>query len=338
MLRILLTLTTQLILVAAPANVFSQERGDVRQSDASEARATRGRRGGPRMQFNPVVIQLRHADCVDVARLIEYLAPQSASHPDVRTNCIVYSGPDDTIEAVRKLINELDRPVEESHSLDIAMISVQHRNANELAKQISKMLGGSRQSQMRVSADETRSAVLLNGSKPMVESARAILKQLDTPAGSANIEFAFFHAYQDKDQDNLEATIPPDLTEIAKELKRFGALELLGRLSIVAVEHERFNVEGCIAQDLSAVVKGKLARVGDDDTVTLLLEAFVRLEKAQKARPTNDEGKAMRRGLSPTFQLETAIQTRRGDYVGLGSAPSGWSSGESIILVLHVRQ
>ena len=49
------------------------------------------------------------------------------------------------------------------------------------------------------------------------------------------------------------------------------------------------------------------------------------------------EKKIVRRQAPSAFQVESTLITRRGDYVVLGSAPTGWEIGESAILVLHVR-
>ncbi|MBN2562744.1 MAG: hypothetical protein JXQ75_17615 [Phycisphaerae bacterium] len=352
MFRILLAVATQLALMGVPTIAIGQEPitqpGSERgrrgrsgnqedrptQPEAPQARASRGRaRDAGVPVINPVVFRLRHASCFDVARMIEELAPQTSSYADARTNSVIYNGSSDTVEAIRSLIEELDRPIEENQASEVAIVRVLHRGPGELAERILQTLG-SRQCQLRIAADEGRSSILMSGPEPQLDTAKRILDQLDTPPATVNLEIAFFQAHLDYNKDDLNAKIPADLADVAKELDRFGPHELLGRLSTIAVEHERFSVEGSISQNVTAMVKGELISVSPDTEARLRIETFLRLERA---RPTDEEGKAQQRGPSPTFQLETVILTKRGDYLILGSAPTGWDAGESVILVLHLR-
>lgn len=329
MLRILIVCSVQLALLTAPATAFSQE---VAPTAKPPAPATRDifRGDTPRPPTLTTVFKLEHAACDDVAVILGRVF-SSVAIPDPRTNCVIMSATESDLAAARSLLTQLDQPSTDADAADVLIVRAKHRRALELADQIQQVLSSR---DLRVAADMGRASILLRGPESALEAARSILAQLDTPAASVNLEFAFFRAYRDLDGDDLDAVIPPDLADVAKELRRFGAVEFLARLSTIAVEHEDFKIEGGIRADLVTMVKGELISVSDDGAVRLEMEAFLRLERA---RPTEPKERAQRRGPMPTFELRTIVQTRRGDYVVLGSAPTGWKPGESAILVLHVR-
>lgn len=323
---ILVAITTHLILLAAPAAALAQA-----QEDAPAPRAARGRglRSRPGEMHNPVVVRLDHANCVEVADILGHVMTQGLSYPDPRSNSIVFVGPESAVKAARLLINELDQPAEEDQAQDVVMVRVSHRSAEELAGHISRILSSR---QLKMAADEARSTVLLRGSARAVAAARAAVEQLDVPAATVNLEFAFFHADLNA-TDASPSNIPDDLAMVAQELRRFGGLKLLGRLSTIAVENEDFAVQGGISGNLSTQVRGTLLAPAGA-AVKLNLRAELVLEKAPSGTEA-DEGKRSPR--RPIFELKTVVTTERGAYVVLGSAPAGWNPGESAILVLHVR-
>ena len=169
--------------------------------------------------------------------------------------------------------------------------------------------------------------ILLNGQREAVLKAKSIIRALDTPAATAQLEFSFFRARLDG--DGATPRIPEDLQPVAEELRRFGQVELLGRLLTTATENEEFHIEGRIALVISAEVQGVLRGVDEDGSVKIELSTGMSLRD-----PVSESNQ--RRGATPHFSLRTVIQAQRGEFIVLGSAPSGWKSGESAILVLHV--
>lgn len=329
MLRILVICSVELALLAAPAATSSQEVATPAEPSTPASRGMH-RRATPRPPTSTTVFKLHHASCDDIAVTLGR-AFSAVAIPDRRTNSVIMSAPESELAAARALLEKLDQPSTDPTASDVLIVPAKYRRAQALADQIRQVLPGR---DLRVAADEARASILLRGTDSALEAASSILAQLDTPAASVTLEFAFFRAYRDHDKNHFDAVIPPDLADVAKELRRFGAVEFLARLSTIAVEHEDFKIEGGILEDLVTMVKGELISVADDGAVRLEMDAFLRLEKAPSPGPKD---KAQRRGPMPTFELGTIVQTRRGDYVILGSAPTGWKPGESAILVLHVR-
>ena len=100
---------------------------------------------------------------------------------------------------------------------------------------------------------------------------------------------------------------------------------------------------GSIAENIPLVqVEGELTSVSSDGGVNLKLMARMALDRQAPVAPPvpveKGEDKASpKAGPRPTYELDTSVQTKRGDYVVLGSAPTGWKPGESVILVMYVR-
>lgn len=286
----------------------------------------------------PIVIPMKNAECMEISDLLGRVLFKSQIVPVLRTNSIIYVGPEDTEAQVRALIAEIDRPVEEGHALEPTILPVLHRPVEEIADQVGKVLAGRDVSDFRMAADRGRSVLVVRGRKAIADAARSLVEQLDKPAGTVVIEFAFFHA--DLNRDTPLGKIPPDLRPVAEELGgRFGALDLLGLLSTVAIEGEKFTVEGELADISEARVQGNLTSASSDGMVRMGIGAFMRFETpaAGNAQAVGNKEGASASGPRPAFELQTVVQTKRGDYVVVGSAPTGWAAGESVILVLHVR-
>jgi hypothetical protein len=301
------------------------------QDQDREASASGGRGRPPAIHYEPHTFALRHADCCEVASMLSRTFRGTTAYPIERTNTVIYAGPPDTIEAVCSLITSVDIPPTETQVSDLHIVQVSNRDAERLAHQLAMAV---RSRDLQVAADDATSTILLNGPSYLVESAKSILTQLDKTAGTVNLEFALFHA--DRNAKRPLGDIPDDLAEVARELERFGELELLGRLSAVAVEDDEFMVRGSISENVNAQVAGRVVSAPPDGAVKLILEAEMLIQREDPTPSDSDKGSA-RRSRMPEFEVATAVVARVGDYVVLGSAPAGWQPGESAILVLHVR-
>jgi hypothetical protein len=271
--------------------------------------------------------RLNHAKCEEASLLLNILLPPGiVVWEDKRTNRVLCQGDEAQFQQVQLLLETLDIPAEDARAAaDLSIVPVRHRDVQSLANEIQNTLGtwsSVSGSHFRVAADGTRSAIILDGQPDAVARAKSIIKALDTPAGTAQLEFSFFRARLDGEGTAPE--IPVDLRPVAEELRRFGQVELLGRLSTVATEEEGFQIEGMIANMIRAEVQGSLVGVDEDGSVKIKLDTSMTM--------TTDP---QRGGDSPRFSLNTVIQAPRGEFIVLGSAPNGWKLGESAILVLH---
>lgn len=290
---------------------------------------SRGGRGiavAPRPNYEPAVLKLVNANCFEVSSMLAATFPGCTSYPVEQSNSVVFSGPPDSQAMARKLAAEMDTMASGRDGPRVVIVSVKHRRVEELVQHLNSVIDGRR---LRVSGDRGRSKVLLRGDAEEIKQAETFLKELDTPAAGVSIEFAFVQA-----KASGAAAGPPmpaDLSEVAQELERFGNLTLLGRLSTVAVEGEKFGVEGRVDPGISVEIRGLVSSVNQEGIVKADVKASLELLPAQAADSKDH---------SPTayFNIETVVSTRRGEYLVLGSAPTGSQIGESAILVMHVRK
>ncbi|MFH1417920.1 MAG: secretin N-terminal domain-containing protein, partial [Planctomycetota bacterium] len=212
--RIVLCMAVACVSGLMPPLTWAQEQAVEQESKRATEKAQRTSR---RAHYPPQIFRLKHADCFEVAEVLGRVARDATALPIRRGNCIVYAGPADTLEAVRGLVEELDTPATDAEAGHLEIVKILHRNAEELADQVARILSSR---DFRVAADESRSSILLRGSGYAIESALDLIKQLDTPAPGVSLEFAFFHADLNSDED--QGPIPTDLADVAKELRRFG--------------------------------------------------------------------------------------------------------------------
>lgn len=281
------------------------------------------------------VFRLKNASCNDVVRTINSLVTKK-TRAEERTNSVIYVGLEYDLPVIEKIIQELDSiptTAQLEPEREVIVVFVKHQPVNEVASQAGKSFPymGRGEDNVSMSVDHRRSAILLRGSKKSVKKAEAVIRQLDTPVAMANLEFAFLKATSGDTQPDSD--IPDDLKDVANELKRFGRIELLGRLVTMAVEGKPFNISGEKGGVFYRIM-GKLLRASEDGAVKVEVEA--KLFRYGERDPTTNK-----RLPHTVFDLETLVLTQRGDYVVLGSAPSvpggGISKpGESAILVLHV--
>jgi len=295
----------------------------------------RERESRPRRPFyEPVVIQLKYADCMEVAAMLSRFNRDGEAFPIERTNSVVFSGPPETLPVVRKVIQEIDVPAAEVRSTDLQVLPVQHRDPSDLAAEIGGLLGGR---EFRIAADSDRSALLVRGPQAAIDAARSALEQLDRPTGRVEIEFVFFHAdFHASASGTGQAPHPTDLQAVVSEIERFGSIELLGRLAAVAVEREEFLVTGNVGSDIRARIAGAPDRVSPNGTVAIKVQAHLVLMAATPPPAEGDE-KVERSVRGGEFQIDTSVLVQRGDWVVIGSAPAGWSSGQSAILAMQVK-
>jgi len=338
MLKTALLITAQL-LIAQPlalAQDAAHSGGRGANAQATPQPSSRGRHSQKPPNMPEVrIFKVKHIQASEVANLISNLMHSQSTYAVNRTNSIIYSGPTESIPKVEKLLQQLDVPVEETLSdSEITVVPISERNVDELARHLNKMKLRKGRRGIDIVADKSRSRILLSGPSDLIANARAVIAELDIPAGSVNLEFTFFKARLNADAPSPK--MPADLEPLVKELQRFGQLELLGQLSAVAVEDEKFAVSGSIGDLIDADVRGTVITAPAGGSVRVSLETSVRLESPKQIEnPSNDKKRGSRR--QPEFRLSTSVSVQRGDYVVLGSAPNGWKAGESAILVMRAQ-
>lgn len=326
-----LTVSDGLLQDQGRAAQVAPAQSDEPRTASPAARSGRGRRAPSPATLGDVrIFPLRHAVAEDVVPILSKLLNEHRVYADLRTNSVIFVGSKEHAAIIESLLATLDTPPNEALAeSELSIVPVRHRDTRSLAKGIETALGDGDVfggGHLSIAEDRVRSMILLNGQREAVLKAKSIIKELDTPAATAQLEFSFFKARLHG--DGAVPKIPEDLQPVAEELRRFGQVDLLGRLSTIATEQENFHIEGMIAGMISAEVGGILLSVGEDDSVKIKLDTRMALRaQGQSSKPG---------GPKPRFHLKTVVQARRGEFIVLGSAPNGWESGESAILVLHV--
>jgi hypothetical protein len=270
------------------------------------------------------VIALKNASSASVAHMLSELGFEIVS--DGSTNSIIVNGTLEKLQTLEELITKLDIPAGGLVNENLAVIPVRHRPPQELANHI-MVLGQVRNA--RVASDTARSMILINGPDDVLDMARQITEALDTPARSVALDFAFFQAIVGG--ADPVGSVPHDLAAVAKELDRFGAVQLLGRMGTSCVEGEGFEIMGELKSHFVCEVNGELIAALDGGSIKLRLQARLGLES--RADEPGLDGQVKR----AVFEVETTVVTQSGDIVVLGSAPAGLEEGQSVILVLRVR-
>ncbi len=287
-------------------------------------------RPGRRAQAAPTemrIFGLKHASAEDVAGVVGRLLRGAKFVADPNTNSLIVNGTSEDLQKAKELIAALDVPVDapKTSTSEVVLIQLHHRSADEVAGHISRVASTR---SARIAADSARETVILNGPPAFIRTAQLIAARLDTPAESVQLEFTFFRA--DLNSTGVSKNIPKDLADVAKELSRFGSIELIGRLAAVASEGEKFSISGAISNDMRAMVQGRLLKAVAGGGVRLAVDADMTLQRESQTE-------TQKRREQSSFKVETTLLTRRGDTVVIGSAPTGWAPGESAILVVQVR-
>ena len=314
------TFSTSILVFAA--GILGQNAGE-----QDRVRATRARLDHVRL------FDLEHARSMELAHILSEILQGPYAHGEERSNTLIYSGPQELLDVVEKLVFRLDAGTKPSRDeLELVMVAVKNRDVMELAEQLSNAFAGL---PLRVAPDRGRSVLVLRGPKEVVSRAEEVIEKLDTPAPTAFLEFTYFKASLEEDSAQ-SAPIAEDLREVVQALKRFGRIELVGRLFTVAEEGRSFAIKGDIASEAYAQIRGRLLSAAKEGGVKIKINASLELQKPA-AEAAAREGKPRSQARETGFHLETTLSTARGDYLILGSAPNGWKSGESAILVLQVR-
>jgi len=283
----------------------------------------------PWTQYPPRIIPLKHADSQYVAAAVSGLYDDVGIRPIERPNGLIFQGSDQSYALATKLIAELDAPDESAaDAAETRMLPVLNRRVQELAGEIIQVFD---RRGVRVAADRDRNVLIVRGPKAYIEQVQTLLAKLDTPTPTATVEFAFF--LTGGDESKLNAPIPTDLAEVAKELERFGRLRLLGRFSTVVSEGEKFKIEGGIYADFRATIEGTLESSSPDGAERIAMKANVDL--LRRLPPAKDQSARFEPRSGYTIATTTIVH--RGNFTAIGVAPSGDDIGQTGILVMQVR-
>lgn len=329
--------TALMLSIAAAA----QQTGAAQEPQPTPAGQVRTQRPAPEVIR---VLPIKYGNAMELMNVGNSTGLNGRLTADSRSNSLVFAGSNEELSRVEQLIAQLDRPMEKEAPSGISsrLVALQFRSSDELAKAAQMALELSDRS-LRILADSARNNIIITGRESSMALADDLIRHLDTPTPTAQLEFALFHA--DLTRPVGAGSLPEDLANVGKELAKLGEYKLLGRLSTVALEREPFEVEGSIGRELSVEISGMLVHAAADG-VRLRLNARMWLIRAdagvsgQSPPRTSSQPTGARGGDSPIgeFRVQSTLIARIGDTVIVGAAPAGWKPGESAVLVVRVRQ
>ncbi len=268
---------------------------------------------------------LQHADCRAVCAAARNLFPHEPLTIDERTNVMVYYGSQRLLPDLERLVKTLDVPAAAGEAAQCSTLPVKHRPAEVLAGFLRQVID---ERGSTVAADASGSTLLLRGSASYVRRAAQIVGELDRPPQGVVAEFLFLRAGGNTEPSGSSA----DAAAVGRLLPNLRNLSEAGRSSVRVQVNEKFVVDGEIAGRLVTHISGMVLRIGEDGRVSIRVEALVDMPATE-----SKEQAATSAGRTPSFRLNTIISAARGEPVVLGSAPTGWEPGESLILVLRVQ-
>jgi len=285
-------------------------------------------RQAPKVELE--IVHVAHSDAMELAATLHPIFGRDAAIvADTHTNSVILSGPEETLDAVKAAIKELDQPAPaRDAAARVTVLDVRHRAVGEVAARLKEALSAG-----RVAADLERSKVLLSGSSAFLLAAQELVRAIDTPQPAVQVEFAIFHATrprdpQAKDEESFlvhyTQPVPEDLQTVVAELSRFGDVRLLARLSAAAVEREDYTLGGAVGGSVKISLSGRIQSAAENSVrMTASIQILdVRRDERQRS----------------LFHLQTSITAPHGDTLILGTGPTGWNPGEAVILAVTVAK
>mgnify|MGYP001299676145 CR=1 FL=1 len=268
-----------------------------------------------------LVFPIKYASLSTVSRIINQQFGEVTT-PDDRTQSLIFVGPEDLVGHVEHFISTLDNPATrtaEEGRLEI--IQIVNRDPRDIVVQLSQT---SLRNSLNFSADSARSMILLDGTAAENDRVKKVIAGLDQPLVSCEVEFVFFLGSAKAAGPSREKLdTPEDLRAVADELTRFGSIEYLARMATVVTQDKAFELSGGVGKRADILINGKMETGTPTGPMTFSIISELRLIDA--------EGKP-----GPRFMLRTTLTSNRDEFLVLGSAPSGWDPGESVILAVRI--
>ncbi len=250
------------------------------------------------------------------------------------TPILILRGAPEEVESAAALIEDITQINRSTGTADLRVIPLKSAPANDLAAQLRAIFAPN---QLMIVPDSNQNALVARGTRDAIETLEAVVNQLDAaPRGghthNISLEFAFLTAGPDKPDGGLP--LPEDLTNIGRELARFGTIKLMGRLKTIATPKQRFELEGMIAEKFNVRIKGRInACESDDANVEIEASAvhfpIIEQDPTKRAQPPSGAQR------SAAYNLNTTVRLRMNNDLAIGIAPAGAHVGSSLVLVVR---
>lgn len=275
-------------------------------------------------------VRLKHRDAASVANTIREVTHLPVSVLPIGGDLIVVAGTASAVQSiVEKYIPSIDVPGAGYSAATSTFLPVLHYPIGELMD-----LARTVAPKASIAIDELNRNIVVNGSEQAVTALRELLKQVDLPTKSVTVHFFFIRAGKPTG-DTKDAALPSALQPIAKTLSDNGFSQpaLLAPLMVTAQEGEKFESKSVFRSDSAG---------SGTDVLEFWVQGSVRLqpgEEVAQLRVNARMGGIVEPGRAdygPTFELNTSLAAKIGNYVILAAAPSSTSLGSAVALVVRI--
>ena len=286
------------------------------------------------------MFRLEHARPHAVADVVHELNKALAVAVDARLNAVIVRDPtgERYMGVVERVISELDRPSEPEGSAVTEFVRLEHRDAEDVVRVLSRSIG---RIGLQMGHDSANQLVLLTGARADVQEMRELIGEMDQPKKPVRLSFFFLKGRGGETTfpavaEERISELPEGLRPVGRSLQNGGFAQprLLAPLTANAMENASFQTGGFISTGehmagLDIDVEGRVRQGTRAGTARIEIKA----EVVRAARNPREEGGVAR---YPIFSVHTTLVAKFGDHVVLAAAPSSGEDG-SDFLALVVR-
>jgi len=293
--------------------------------------STRPRSPSPN-SLNLQVVALKHLEAEAAARMIAELGLPACVSQASGDRIVLRGEPNELKTIAEQFLPLVDVPENTPNASEPGpeVIPIRHRNAEDVLHIIRGMT-----SNPRLTLDELNQLLIVGARAGEISAIRQLVEQVDRPTRSIRLHFFFIRAAICGGAGEADSALPPELATVAKSLSQngFGRLAIMAPMVVSVGEGGQYRSEAVLnagsgegGESLRFEVKGQV-RLGASAGA-----AHVALVASMGGKYCRDE----RSWQDTHFHLDTAVETKVGDFVILAAAPGSSASGDAVALALRV--
>jgi hypothetical protein len=294
------------------------------------------RRDGQRQAAQRIVkvFPLQHTEATEIANVVGRTVNGQLS-VDPRTNSLIVSADENSLQQVEALLKQLDRPATDTAERMTTQYIPLGFHAHPDLLNAARAAASER---MRLSAIGNLLQVV--GTDRDITSVRELVEHVTRSnqartTGGVQLTFYFLQTSMGAGDSKGGEDLPPALSSVVKALGEngFQNARMLAPLIVHAnTMGEPFQIRGACAPDREVSVNGRIQPSSSAGGGIMLQVSAVIEDRKLGVNP----GGPMGERITKPFTLETSIATRIGDYVVLAASPDRSAGGSSaIVLVVH---
>ncbi len=287
----------------------------------------------PAVNRHARMVQLTNANAYEIEDAVRKLGFQ-VNLAATTENTLVLRGTKESLAEVEFLIHEFDipkTPAQPQRATEYIKLSFDHNVGNLEGA----LLTAIRSRNSRFAIDGHNGVLILHATPSEIVEAKELVGMMNRQEKPLTLEFSFIRASISSapGKNTLQGALGKQVTSVLNEAG-FGSLELLAPITVTVSNGGDFESQSEFSktipdgiEDLAFGVEGAARVMPDTNTVQLEVRANVHGEFTSVANTGQT-----------SFEINTNVSTRLGDYVILTAAPSSTSSGDAIALVLKAVQ